>query len=143
MDEVYVAWGVYIVAVGLHLVFWPQLAQLAMFKRRLGGDSMAGSLIAVPVITGLLMFVWPFVALGRLYYDNQPSIFSAVVMILGSWVLGLLISVALKVMAGPFVNTGDEIKSASRMSALADLSVVLLFAATAIAFLLVAYPDGL
>ena len=133
MEIVYIRWGIYIAAVAVQIIYWSSMAPLAMSWRRVGIDaSVTGEWMWIVGVSAVAMLAWPVFGLMVMADYDGPSLFSAILMTLGSWLLGWLASVAVKVMLGASMSGLDDHSAAKALRTI-SISVTLVSISLAVA----------
>lgn len=139
---IYVCWGVYIVAAAAQLIYWGSMAPMAMTQKRVGMDGgLAAEWIWLVGLSALAVLAWPVFGLLMPYYDNDPSIFSAILMTLGSWLLGWLVSMAAKGVLGSTMTGLDDMAVGRRLQQIANVVTVVCLVAVVLAYIVVFNAD--
>lgn len=136
MQQVYLAWGLFILAVAAQLFFWGRPGPPALaFWRALpdkGRWSVASWVVSASAIAALL---WPIVALMALDYDNQPSIFSMLVMVIGSFIVAVIIAGCARFLFDSNVIQMTGLEFVRTVTGVAGLLLILMAVLVAAAYL--------
>lgn len=125
MDNIYLPWGVYVVAVGAQMLYWSSMAPMAMTQKRVGMEGgLAGDWIWIVVLSALATLCWPVAFLTAPDYYDDPSIFSSILMTLGAWALGWLVSRAVKGMLGAAMAGTTDIQAGKMLQQIANCVTV-------------------
>lgn len=101
MDETYWAWGLFVGAIALQLQHHAMVSPLAQAfaNSGFGRDRLIVRLYGINLLASLSLLGWPFVAVARLYYNNDPSILSMFLYVVGAAAVGWAASIVLIVLA--------------------------------------------
>jgi hypothetical protein len=121
MENSYLSWGVYVAAVAAQVFYWSSSAPMAMTWKRLGRDpGLAGEWIWVVAISAVGALIWPVFALQAMSsYGDDSSMFSAILITLGSWLLGWLVSFMAKMVLGATMAGLDNAGAAGSLEGIA------------------------